>query len=50
MGKFKMIYLVFGILISIVAVVLACVWFGWKLALVIFLSLWGNNISNNTKV
>lgn len=50
MVKFKMIYLVFGILISILAVILTCVWFEWKLALVIFLSLWGNNISNNTKV
>ena len=50
MGKFKMIYLVIGIVISIGAVILTCVWFGWKLALVIFLSLCGNNISTNTKI
>jgi len=38
-----------GIIISITATVLAVVWFGWKLAVVIFLALLGNNLERNNK-
>lgn len=33
-----------GMLILIVAMVLAFIWFGWKLVIVILLTMWGNNV------
>jgi hypothetical protein len=35
-----------GILIGLLSFGLAFIWFDWKLALILFLGLWSNNISN----
>ena len=34
---------VFGAILGITALTFAVVWFSWKLALVLFLAIWGNN-------
>ena len=33
-----------GTILGITALVLAWIWFGWKLSIVIFLALWANNM------
>lgn len=45
-----MLYLFFGAILGIVGIILAYVWFGWKLVLVLFILQWGSNICNNTKI
>ena len=42
------LYIIFGAILGISGILLACVWFGWKLGLVIFICQWGNNICNNS--
>jgi len=38
---------IIGMVIGITAIVLGWIWFGWKLPLVIFLALMGNNMERN---
>lgn len=42
--KFIRLYFLFGSVLGVGAAGLTWYWFGWKMALVIFLSLWANNI------
>lgn len=42
--KSKSNYRVFGILIFIVALTLCLLWYDWRLALIIFLFSWSNNL------
>lgn len=39
-----------GMLIGIVAMVLAFIWFGWKLVVVLLLAMWGNNIERFAQI
>lgn len=41
----RIIYLILGLILGLVGFTLAFTWFGGKLALVIFLVLWSNNIT-----
>ena len=41
--KFKII---FGLILLISGITLACIWFSWKLVLIIFLLMWANNIDS----
>lgn len=47
-NRFKIIHMTLGLVIGIVGTVLAFVWFDWRLALVLFLLLWSNNIGMST--
>jgi hypothetical protein len=44
--KTKNIVMLVGTLIIAIAITLAVIWFGWKLAIVIYVALMGNNIEN----
>jgi len=45
--KHKTTLKLIGIGIGIVAIGLGCIWFSWKLPLVIILAMWGNNIERS---
>ncbi len=40
---------IIGMVIGITAMALAWIWFGWKLSLVIFLALMGNNFERSDR-
>jgi hypothetical protein len=42
-------YKTIGYILGITAYVLIFMWFDWKLALIIFLSLWSNNVFHSYK-
>jgi hypothetical protein len=39
-----------GMVIGLTSMALGCLWFGWKLSLVIFLALWGQNMSKKQTI
>lgn len=45
----KLLLQIIGMIVSITALILAVVFFNWKLALIILLALWGNNIERHAK-
>jgi flagellar basal body-associated protein FliL len=44
------LYLIFGIVLAVLGIVLIFIWFGWKLALALFIYQWGNSICKNNKL
>lgn len=40
---------IIGMVLGITGLALSWFWFGWKLPLVLFLILWGNNLQQNIK-
>lgn len=47
--KTQTVLQIIGAVAVITAIVLAWIWFGWKLPLVLFLALLGNNLQQNSK-
>lgn len=40
---------VFSLILWFIAGILACVWFSWKLLIVLLLFFWSNNLDNDEK-
>ncbi len=47
--KAKLVILISGLIIGITSVVLTFIWYGWKLALILFLVELAGNLENSTK-
>lgn len=45
----KLILSILGVLIGITSIVLTFIWFGWKLALILFLAEWSSNTTKKVK-